>query len=268
MAQNPKSAGLNEKEKTPQSVRTPPAPSSSVSTSASGGSVGKNPFSYPGRVDKAVALNSLKHWIKQKEGKTVDVVDARTAYDMNGTPTDLNVLVTTRSENGLTSDTLKEQLNAIAAQERNLHEQLTNSYQKGDIAGVNQLAATFQETRTAFVNSNEITTYKISLSTNNPPVLSFWPGLPFETVREEECRILASKELDGDAMLQGLIHYTSATSLLCFTNNLGRSVYVDPYRVKEVPASALLSTHGKTPRADDAGRDARIAQQWSEFLQP
>lgn len=268
MTQNPTNAALNKKQPVAAAVQPSSVSQSSVSTSASGGSVGRPPISYPGRIDKVVALDSLKKWIKQKEGRNVEVVDAQTAYDMNGTPTDLNVLVTSRSDSGLTPETLKEQLTAINAQERNLHEQLTNSYQKGDIAAVNQLVASLSEARTSFVASNEVTTYKISLSTNNPPILSFWPGLPFETVREEECRILAARELGVDVGLQGLIHYTSATSLLCFTNNSGGSFYVDPFRLAAVPASALMSTHARTPRADDDGRNSRIAQQWVEFLRP
>lgn len=218
------------------------------------------------RIEEAVALNSLKRWIKQRDGKDVEIVDAQKVYDMDGKPTSMNVLVTTRLD-GLTGEKLKAQLAEIGNHERDLKEQLHGAYQRTDIAAVNQLAAEFSEGRTTFITTNEVSSYKISLSKERPPVLSFWPGLPFETVREEEARSLAAIELGNTVGLQGFVHYTSATALLCFTNDIGSRVYIDPFLVAEVPLKVLQSPHGRTARGD-AGRESRIAAQWADFLQP
>lgn len=266
--QKPESTGSNEKGKIAPVVQTPPASSPTAAASASGGGGGAVTSGVNGRrIEENVSLTSLKRWIKQREGKDVAIVDAREINDMDGKPVSMNVLVTTRLD-GLTAEKLKEQLDASAVRERELREKLQKSYQEGDIAAVNKLVEEFTESRTAFVTTNEITFYKISLSKERPPVLAFWPGLPFETVREEAARSLAATKLGGDIGLQGLVHYTSAAALLCFTNKVGSSIYIDPFRVAEISRNFLQSPRVRAARADDNGRNERIASQWTEFLHP
>ena len=146
-------------------------------------------------------------------------------------------------------------------------DQLHAAYQNGNIAEVNRLVAVMSEMRSTFVATNAVITYKVSLSTERPPVLAFWPGLPFETVREGAAWNLAAAKLGGDIGLQGLIHYSSATALLCFTNTSGGRVFVDPFRLEQVPLSVLESPRARKGRPDDDGREARISAQWSDFLQ-
>jgi len=150
-----------------------------------------------------------------------------------------------------------------------VREQLQRAYQETDIETVNRLVAELTEARTAFVTTNEVTSYKVSLSKEQPPVLAFWPGLPFEMVREAAAQTLATTKLGGDASFQGFVHFTSASALLSFTNKTGSTVYVDPFRITEVPLRDLpLPRAKRAPRADDEGRNDRIAAQWSDFLQP
>jgi hypothetical protein len=131
------------------------------------------------------------------------------------------------------------------------------------------LVAEISEARTTFVATNVLTTYKVSLSEERPPVLAFWPGLPSEAVREEDARNLAANTLGEDIGFKSLVYYTSATALLCFTNRVGGSIYIDPFRVLEVPMSEIQSPQASTAKADgDDARDSGIAAQWTDFLQP
>lgn len=246
-------------------LAAPPVRSTNATTAA--GAV--SPTAPGQRVQEGVALDSLKRWIKRREGKDVEVVDAQKIYDLEGKPASMNVLVTTRLGDGLTSEKLKERLDAMSARERGVREQLQRAYQETDIETVNRLVAELTEARTAFVTTNEVTSYKVSLSKEQPPVLAFWPGLPFEMVREAAAQTLATTKLGGDASFQGFVHFTSASALLSFTNKTGSTVYVDPFRITEVPLRDLpLPRAKRAPRADDEGRNDRIAAQWSDFLQP
>jgi hypothetical protein len=211
---------------------------------------------------------SLKAWIRQKEGHEVEVVGVQQIRDLDGNPTSLNVLVSARLDGALTTERLKEQLDAAAVNERSLREQLRKARQDEDVAAVNRLVAELTQSRTAFVTSNEVTSYKVSLSRERPPVLAFWPGLPFETVREEAARSLAASRLSGDIGLEGLLHYTSATALLRFTNGAGERVYIDPFRVTEVSLTTLQSLNASADPRPDAARRSRIESQWAEFLNP
>ena len=217
-------------------------------------------------IDTNQALSSLIKWIKQRDRKDVVVVDAQPVNDLSGNPASLNVLVTSKA-GGLTAENLKAQLTDMARRERTLKDQLHVSYQKTDIAAVNQLVAEFSQARTAFVASNEVAAYKVSLIKDRPPVLSYWEGLSFETVREDEARRLAATKLGADPGLQGYLHYTSVTSLLCFTNGTGSRVFIDPYRMAEVPLAVLQLPHNGAQTVDTE-KEARIAAQWENFLTP
>ena len=218
-------------------------------------------------IDQDTALASLERWIKQREGQAVEVVSAEGIHDLGGRLVSMNVLVTTNLGGGLSAQRLKERLAVQAADERALRDQLHKAYQDGNIAEVNRLVAVMSEMRTTFIATNVVSSYKVSLSKDRPPVLAFWPGLPFETVREGAAWNLAGGKLGADIGLQGLVHYSSATALLCFTNSSGGRVYVDPFRMEEVPLSALQSPRPRSARPDDDGREARIAGQWTDFLQ-
>lgn len=220
------------------------------------------------RVANSVALEALKRWIKRREGKAVEILSSQVVNDLDGKPASLNVLVTTRLGGRMSAESLKAQLDANSLRERLLREQLQHAYQETNIAGVNKLVAELADARAAFVATNEITSYKVSLSKERPPVLAFWPGLPFETVREDAARNLAATRLGNSIGLQGLVHYTSATALLCFTNSAGTPIYIDPFRIAEVQYSTLQAPRGRTARADDGGRESRVATQWEDFLQP
>jgi hypothetical protein len=217
------------------------------------------------RIEPAIALKALKQWIKIRDGKDVAIVDAQNVYDLEGRPTSLNVVVTTRLGE-LTSEKLKTQLDRVSGNDRHLKEQLQEANHNGNISLVNQLAGEFAENRLAFVTTNELSSYKLSLSTERPPVLSFWSGLPFETVREKDARDLAATKLGDNIGLQGLVHYTSVTALLCFTNEVGASIYIDPTHLAEVPLRVLQSPRGRAGRNDDNGRESRVATQWRDFL--
>lgn len=217
-------------------------------------------------IDTNTALNSLIKWIKRRDHKDVVVVDAQQVNDLSRNPVSLNVLVTSKA-GGLTPEDLKSQLADMARRERGLKDQLHDSYQKTDIATVNQLVSEFSQARTAFVASNEVAAYKVSLIKDRPPVLSYWEGLSFEMVREDDAQRLAATKLGADIGLQGYVHYTSVASLLCFTNGAGSRVFIDPYQMSEVPLATLQLPRGGPQRADD-GREARIAAQWEDFLNP
>ena len=221
-----------------------------------------------GRVDKETMLRQLKSWIRKREGFEVQIMSSQDALDINGNPASLNVLVTSLTNGELTAEKLKAGLEEAASKEQILREQLAKAKQAEDIAGVNRLVAELVESRTAFVTNNGVSSFKLSLLKDLPPVLAFWPGLPFETVREASARNLAATKLGGGVGLQGLVHFTSATALIQFTNNAGASVYIDPFRMTEVSLNTLQILRQGSHRRDDAGRDSRIAEQWADYLQP
>ncbi len=219
--------------------------------------------------DKDMMTASLKRWVERREGRSVEIVDAQSICDINGKPTSLNVLVTTRTGDGLDPVALRAALDANAAREHALRGELAQARRDGDVAAVNRLAGELTAARTAFVEDSGVVSYKLSLSRQQPPVLAFWPGLPFETVREESARDLAAERLGTEAELQGLVHYTSATALMRFAGTDGQTVYVDPFNMAVVPPEALQQREAARPaRPDDDGRAERIAEQWAEFLQP
>jgi cell division protein YceG involved in septum cleavage len=80
-------------------------------------------------IEKDAALECLKRWIKRREGKDVKIVDAQEILDLQGKPTCVNVLVTTRLE-GLDVETLKQQLDANAVREHELRGELQKAYQR------------------------------------------------------------------------------------------------------------------------------------------
>ena len=221
-----------------------------------------------GRVDKETMLRQLKSWIRKREGYEVQIVSSQDILDLKGNPASLNVLVTSLTYGELTAEKLKAGLDDAAAKEHALREQLAKAKQDEDIAGVNRLVAELIESRTAFVTNNGVSSYKLNLRKELPPVLAFWPGLPFETVREASARNLAATRLGGGVGLQGLVHFTSATALLRFTNSAGGSVYVDPFRMTEVSQNTLQTLSQGARQRDDAERDSRIAAQWADYLQP
>lgn len=227
-----------------------------------------NPVIVSQHIEKDAALESLKRWLKRKQGKDVKIVDAQEILDLQGKPTCVNVVVTTLLE-GPSAETLKQQLDANAVRERELREELQKAYQETNITAADQLVAEIRKVRTTFVETNELATYRVSLSEERPPVLAFWPGLLSEAVREEAARNLAATKLGEDIGFQSLVYYTSATTLLCFTNRAGGSIYIDPFRVLEVPMSEIQSPHPNPDKPDDADVSfSDIAAQWTDFLQP
>lgn len=221
-----------------------------------------------GWVDKEIMLRQLKIWIRKREGYEAQIVSSQDILNLKGSPASLNVIVTSLANGGLTVEKLKAGLDEAAAKEQTLREQLGKAKQAEDIAGVNRLVAELVESRTAFVTNNGVSSYKLSLLKELPPVLAFWPGLPFETVREASAQNLAETKLDGGVVLHGLVHFTSATALMRFDNSAGETVYIDPFRMTEVSQNMLnLLSQGAMQR-DDAGRDSRIAAQWTDYLQP
>lgn len=221
-----------------------------------------------GRIDRGTMLRQLKAWVQRREGREIQILTAQDILDLDGHPAAMNVLVTTNLGSGLTAEGLKDQLAAATARERVLRNQLQEAQQAGEIASVNRLAGELADSRTAFVTSNGVTSYKVSLLRELPPVLAFWPGLPFETVREESARNLAAAQIGEGLGLEGLVHYTSATALLSFTNGTGARMYIDPFRVQEVSLAALQSLRTSKPRRADDGREERIRAQWDDFLGP
>ncbi|MEI7941243.1 MAG: hypothetical protein WCK27_31595 [Verrucomicrobiota bacterium] len=219
-------------------------------------------------IEKDAALECLKRWIKRREGKDVKIVDTQDILDLQGKPTCVNVLVSTRLE-GLNVETLKQQLDANAVREHELRGELQKAYQETNIAAADQLVAEIRDARTTFEQTNELATYKVSLSKERPPVLAFWPGLPSEAVREEAARNLAANTLGEDIGIQSLVYYTGATTLLCFTNRAGGSIYIDPFRVLEVPMSEIQSPRPSTGKPDDDHVSVSdVAALWTGFLQP
>jgi hypothetical protein len=260
---------LNQASKNPN--QKSPIASHTQTLTPNGGNGGStaNSNSDPNRVDERTMLASLVRWIKRRENKDVRIVDTRKILDIDGKLTSLNVLVTAQLGDGLTAEKLREQLAANTSRERSLQERTKLAFQQADIAAVDRLVAELTEARTAFVTDKQISTYKVSLSTERPPVLAFWPGLPFETVREEAARSLAASRLGNDIDLQGLIYYTSATALLVFADKSGTKSYIDPFQLVEIPIKNLQQPRTKrAARADDQDRNERIASQWADFLQP
>ena len=99
------------------------------------------------------------------------------------------------------------------------------------------------------------------------------PSGPLRWQLEEKTDIfkhpyVRSSGLSGDIGLEGLLHYTSATALLRFTNGAGERVYIDPFRVTEVSLTTLQSLNASADPRPDAARRSRIESQWAEFLNP
>lgn len=215
-------------------------------------------------VEPATMLKALQKWVKARDDKDVAILDAKTIVDIRGKPTAMNVIVTTRPD-GPRADQLLEALTSVNMREQRLREQLQTAHKNQDVQAVNLLVAEIAQQRTSFIATNEFISYKISLSKDKPPVLSFWPGLPFETVREDAARKLAVAALGGAVDLQCLMQYTSVTALLCFTNGSGGRICVDPFLMAEVPHPGVQSSGNRKSR-DTSGREDRVRTQWAEFL--
>lgn len=219
------------------------------------------------RVDKETMLRQLKGWIQRREGYDVEIVAAQDVFDSKGTPASLNVIVTSQLNGHLTAQDLKVQLDEAFEKEQRLRKQLAKAHREEDIASANRLVAELVESRTAFVTNNGVSSYKLSLLKDLPPVLAFWPGMPFETVREGSARALAETKLGPEVGLHGLVHFTSAAAVLQFTNRAGASVFVDPFRMTEIPADVIQNARSGARLRDPEGREARISSQWAEYLQ-
>lgn len=255
--------------KSQPSAVVPSSPSSNA-TNPSGSAVFSQPaaINFRGRMDKETMLRQLKRWVRKREGHDVEIVTSQDVLDLNGNPASLNVIVTTRPNGELTKQQLKDRLEEAAVREHALREQLAKARQEEYIAGVNRLVGELVESRTAFVTNNGVYSYKLSLLTELPPVLAFWPGLPFETVREQSARSLAETKLGAEIGLHGLVHFTSATALLQFTNRAGASIYIDPFQMTEVSINALQSLRQSRTQRDAKGRESRITSQWTDYLKP
>lgn len=216
-------------------------------------------------ISEEVALSSLRKWVKRRDGKNISVLSSQAVNDLNGKPASLNVLV---AEDGreVTAEKLKAQLSAISTNETDLKALLKAAYEEKNFEQVNKLVAEFTQNRSQLLATNQVTSFKIALTKERPPVLSFWDGLPFEMVREDAARELAAGRLGPDVSFKECVYYSSEASLLCFTNRSGESVLIDPVNVAEIPRQNLNNRRG--PRPSDPERDQRIADQWRDFLTP
>jgi hypothetical protein len=222
----------------------------------------------PQRVDRETVIRCLKAWIHKREGQDVKVVSTQDILDFSGKPAGMNVVVTTKLDNGLTEEELKHRISAITAHERDLNEQLYNAKQHEDIATVNRVAAEIAENRTQFVTDSGVISYRVSVSTEQPPVLAYWHGLPFEMVREEAVQSLAEVKLGTKAQFANLVQYTSQAALLHFSNDAGTDVYIDPVNMREFPPEKLQTAASSKPQRADPGRQERVRVQWADFLNP
>ncbi len=217
-------------------------------------------------IDEQTMLSALKSWIRRRENREVQIVESRRVCDLEGRPVSLNVLVTSLP-GGLSSEELRARLAASLQQETGIRKLLAEAKQRKDVSTVNRVAAEFAAARADFLKTNQVSTYKVSLSRQQPPVLAYWEGITYECAREVEARDLAARSLGDTAKLQGLVAYTSVASLLCFTNQTGSRVYVDPVNLTAV-SSDLVARIRPVPRSADKGngRESRIADQWSEVI--
>ncbi len=246
------------------SPQTPASPATSVPAGPSG----STPTVAAQSLDEDRMLPALKQWIKRREGKDVVVVESHKVHDAAGQPVSLNVLVTSLP-GGLAAEELHRRLAVLATQERVLRDGMRVAYGQQDTQRVNRLAAEFTEARSAFMTTNQVSSYRVSLSKEDPPILAFWEGLTFEAVREPEARAVAQRTLGDTATLHQLVAYTSVAALLCFTNQAGEAVYVDPVRLARVSTEVVVDRgSARRPTPEDAGREVRIANQWREMLEP
>jgi hypothetical protein len=247
-----------------------PSPSSTGPPSTAPAGPGPAPTAVQGPrlVDEATMLEALKEWIQRRDGTEVEIVQSERNHDPAGTPISLSVLVT-RLPGGLTADQLKERLSGLASSESELRQQLEAAYHQQNTQAVNRLAAQFSHARSVFIETNQVSAYKLSLTRAEPPILAFWDGLDYETAREPEARQIAVRTLGDTTALHSRLAYTSVAALLRFTNDIGAEVYVDPVRLATVPPDlvAMLPSASRPP-ADDPERDARVARQWLEMLGP
>ena len=256
-------------------------PSSSASTSlqvprnitpVQTSAIARNPGvsnNLPSTITPALALTQLVRWAKNRDGKDIDIVNSQTACDLNGNPISLVVVAAGRQGSPLDEPALRKLLENTILQQDVLRTQLTNAYHAKDIAAVNRLVAERVGIRSDFITTNALVTYKLSLTSNLPPVLSFWEGLPVELVKEQNARNLVTNLLGGNATLKNLVHYDQMTALLCFTNTSGQTAYVDPLAmriVSPVKQNKPAPTREGMTQADKQARTQRVAAQWHDFL--
>jgi len=168
-------------------------------------------------------------------------VDVKDVLDLDGKVAALSVILSNKPDSTVTADSLREQIEANTALEFGQKAELAKAREAGDIERVNRLVAEIADRRQRLIEDNGVISYKLSLSTKSPPILAFWPGLPFEMVRHNAAKALAEQELGKPAVSHELVSYMSTTSLICFSAADGQKVYVDPFRVAEVPVSTLTT---------------------------
>ncbi len=214
-----------------------------------------------------IMVESLKRWVKSREGKDLELVDIQPVKNLSGVQTSANVIMTSLLGGQLTPVQLRQKLSENRLLEQDLREQVKICVQKGDNESVNRLMGEIVGLRTDFIEKNEVVSYKLSLSKNEPPVLAFWPGLPFEAVRKPNARKIAETQLGQDISLIDYVQYSPVCSLIRFENESGDSVYVDPYNLVEIPEHVVrVAEEKRSNRRNDNERDERIATQWGEFI--
>jgi len=217
-------------------------------------------------VDPETMVRSLLMWAKEREGKDVRLVQYEKVLDLDGTPTGLNVILTTRGDADVSIDGIKEKIRETTRLEQADKERLSQEKKAGEVGQFNERVAGIIERRSKLVEEQGVISYKLSMNSSDPPILAFWPGLPFEVVRQEVAKELAEKTLQQPVSLTGLTRFTVTTSLLCFASADGQRVYVDPFRLTTVSGEALAQVGKHRKESSDAARAQRIADQWTQFL--
>jgi len=235
---------------------TPPASIAKVDVAAN-----------PGVPSRDVMLEDLKRWVRRRDDREIEIVRADEILDWNGSPSGLCVIATTKPGVGLTSAALQTKLAQLGEKERALRQQIQQAYSAQDRGEVNRLVGQLVQEKSQWVTDQAIVTYKLALARSQPPVTAFWPGLPHEWAKREEAGVLAARVLGPGAAFQQLRRYNDVTAILEFANAAGERAFIDPVRMTEVK---LASGQPPAPahKQRDSGRDARIAAQWDDFLQP
>jgi len=212
-------------------------------------------------------LESLKRWVRRKEGNDVEVLHSQVVEDVSGKPEALNVLVTS-SDSDLSIQQIRTDLLEVCKEEQRLKEHSREAYERGDVAEVNRMIGELIQIRGDFIRAESVVTYKLGLRQNNPPVLALWPGLPPEFVYEEKALQVAVEKIGESAEIDGLVHYRAMSTLIRFRNSKGDIVFIDPLNSREVPIENLAADNVPQMTTLNREREQRIASQWEEFLRP
>lgn len=220
-------------------------------------------------ITKEVITKALVSWVKEKENTDVFVLDTDEILDVSGAKTAMNIICTTNPElRDISGGQFRKKVALFLANDAKLKTKMAKEHTLGNARVVNGLMKRIVEEREEFSQSNGLATYRVSLTERLPPVLSYWPGLPWELSRYEESKTLAEKELGEPVSKSSLVYYTVVSSIISFSTAGNKTVHVDPYNMQVVRLSKGGNGRNVAQRkqAEDRGKSARIAKQWDEFL--